>query len=445
MATPKKVLLINTKNVSYTLGGGRSLPLGISYIAAVLEKAGHSVRCRDFQVEDTASLPDDIAASDIVGISALTPNITEVWRIARLAKEAGKMVLVGGPHVSVLPDETLLTGFVDIVCRREGEYTAREVVNGETPLERIQGISYVENGIIKHNPDRPYIADLDELPYPRRSLLPVEKYEYMLHRGKKVMNIMTSRGCPCDCNFCYKGISGRSYRMRSVENILGEWRELINMGADEIPVIDDSFTVSRPRIMRFCEELVKQKLNIHWEASSRVDNVDLEMLQAMKRSGCYRIAFGIESGSQRILDLIGKHLSKDRIIQAVRWAQEAGLEVTGFFVIGNFGEDESTMNATIDFAKQLKLDYVQFTIAAPYPGTKLYDLIKAEGKFLFSQWHELGSYSGTAYFEQGALTRELVEKMFKKAYRSVYLTPGMIMKKLMHFNPQMLRFWRLLK
>jgi len=197
--------------------------------------------------------------------------------------------------------------------------------------------------------------------------------------------------------------------------------------------------------MEFCDSLIREKMNIYWEGSSRVDVVDKEMLSKMHQAGYWRIAFGIESGSQKVLDLIDKNITKEKVMNAVKWAKEVGMKVTGFFMIGNYGEDESTMVETINFAKSLPLDYVQFTVAVPYPGTRLYSIIEKEGKFLFDNWSELGSYSGKAYFEHDKVKKELVEKMFKKAYRSCYLNPRMIFKKILEFRWDMLRFWSLLR
>lgn len=441
----KKILLINPRNIAYTLAEGKIIPLGLAYIAGILVKYGHIVKCIDLQVESENKLDIEIHNCDIVGISTLTPNIKEAWRIAKKAKENNKLVIIGGPHPSVLPDESLSTGYIDIVCRGESEYTIVDIVNGNIPLGQIKGISYIENGFIKHNPDREYISNLDEIPFPLRTSFPLDKYRLFLHKGKNVMTILTSRGCPNNCNFCYKGISGRVYRMRSVNNILQEWEQILKLGADEIGIVDDSFTVNRTRVIEFCDALIKEKMNIYMEGSSRVDTVDKDMLIKMRQAGYWRIAFGIESGSQKILDIIGKNITLNDIIKSITWAKESGMKVTGFFMIGNYGEDKNTINETIEFAKKLPLDYIQFTIAVPYPGTHLYNMIKENGRFLFKEWSELGSYSGRAYFEQGNVTKELVEKMFRKAYRSCYLTPKMILKKLIEFKPDMLRFVRLLR
>ncbi len=441
----KKVLFINPSNVAYTLANGKIMPLGLGYLSAMLTKNGHYVSCLDLQVEDNKVLEDKIKDNDIIGISALTPNIEQAISIAKIAKRYDKLVILGGPHPSVFPEESLSSGFVDIVCRGEAENTIVEVVEGKESIENIKGISYVKNNKIFHNPDREYITNLDLIPFPKRKLFPIEKYKLYLHKGKKVMTMLTSRGCPNNCNFCYKGISGRIYRMRSVDNMLQEWEEILNLGADEIGIVDDSFTVNKKRVIEFCDRLIKEKMVIYWEGSSRVDTIDKEMLAKMKQAGYWRIAFGIESGSDRILELVDKKITKEKVKQAVKWAKEVGMKVTGFFMIGNYGENEQTMNETINFAKSLDLDFVQFTVAVPYPGTRLYDTVKKEGKFLFTKWSELGSYSGKAYFELGEVKKDLVEKMYKKAYRKSYLNFRMITKKMLEFRWDMLRFLRLLK
>lgn len=437
-----KILLINPKNVTWT--GGTTLPLGLGYLASVLEYENHEVKCVDMQVSLSVDIEKEVKNSDVIGISACTPNIKEAWKIAKLAKD--KIVLLGGPHPTAMPEESLSKESVCVVVRGEGEETIREICKS-TRFEQISGISYKKNGKIIHNPERPFIKNLDNIPFPARHLFPIEKYRAKMHRRKNVGNILTTRGCPCDCNFCYKLVFGRDYRVRSAENVIEEWEQMLEMKIEEINVTDDNFTVDKERVFQICEHIIGKKLNIPWTVSAglRPDFISKEILEIMKRSGCYRVAFGAESGSQTILDKTGKRIKLEQIRKAVELAKSVGLEVTLFFMVGNLYENRETIQETIEFAKKLNPDFVQFTIATPYPGTKMRETIKKDGVFLINDWEKYGSYEGRAYFEYKEIKKEIVESMYRKAYWQYYLRPNIILKYLMRFNFDMLKGVKLLK
>lgn len=440
-----KLLLINPKNVAWS-SGTATLPVGLAYLASTLEQDSHEVRCIDMQVESRIDIQNEIKKYEIIGISSCTPSIKEAWNLARLAKEQNKLVILGGPHPTVLPEESLEKHYVDIIVRGEGEETIREICAGIN-LEKIPGISYKKNGKFIHNPQRQPIEYLDKLPFPARHLFNLKKYNSEFHKKKIVGNIFTSRGCPYNCSFCSNAVFGREYRMRTPENVIKEWKEMIRMEIEEINVADDNFTANPKRAITICNMLIDQGLNIPWTASGglRVDSISKELLQVMKKSGCYRVALGAESGSQIILDKIGKRIKLQQIRDAVKICKEVGLETTVFFMIGNLGESEESMQMTINFAKELEPDFVQFTIAVPYPGSILYDSIKKYGKFLITDWEEYSSYEGKAYFEYGEMSKELVEKMFKKAYRDYYVRPKIIIKYLLKYNFKILKGLKFLK
>jgi anaerobic magnesium-protoporphyrin IX monomethyl ester cyclase len=422
-----EILLVMPQNPVFV--GSNTLPVGLAYLASSLEKAGHEVECLDFRVEQNVNIRKIVKDFDLVGISSCTPSIKEAWRLAAIAKRYGKTVVLGGPHPSALPEESLQKKPVDIVVRGEGEETFKEICSGKRK-EKILGISYKRGSKIKHNPNRPFIKDLDSLPFPSRHLFKFRKYYSEFHRHRMVGDILTSRGCPYNCSFCYKAVFGRQYRVRSAKNVVREWRDLINMGYEEIGIIDDNFSVDQKRAIDICNMIVKQKLNIDWTATNglRVDSVSAPLFKAMKKSGCYRIALGVESGSQFILDKIGKCTNLKLIRNAVKLAKKFGFETYLFFMVGNLYENEETVQKTIDFAKELDGDYTQFTVATPYPGTRMYDTIKREGKFLIKDWEKFGSYENRAYFEHNGITAGFVEKMYKKAYRQYYLRPRIIWK-----------------
>lgn len=432
-----KALLVNPPmNIFNTR---MTLPLGLGYIAAVLEKEGNDVKILDMTVEEISDnkLRNAIGNADFVGVTSTTPTINNAWKICKMAKEEGVMSILGGPHPSALPEESLSK--CDVVVRGEGELTILDIVKRlehKENMKKIRGISYRYKGKNIHMPNREFIKNIDEIPFPAFHLFPrLDKYSTQQPLlDKKVLsgNIMTSRGCPFNCIFCFKEIFGTTYRFRSPENVVEEWRMLVEeYKIKEMGVVDDSFTSIPKRAIEICKLLVKEKLEVDWLTPSgiRIKPISKELLTWMKKAGCKRVAFGIESGSQKILDLIGKHVTLADIEHAVKIAKEVGIETLAFFMIGNYGEDEESMQETIDFAKKVDTDYAQFLVTVPYPGTRLYDIIKHRGKFLTTNWDEYGTFEDKVYFELDNVNEELVKRMHKKAYRSFYMRPKYVLSK----------------
>lgn len=244
-------------------------------------------------------------------------------------------------------------------------------------------------------------------------------------------NIITSRGCPFDCVFCFKGVYGKKYRFRSKESVTEEWRWLIEkLGVKEIAVQDDLFNIRIDRAKDICREIIKEKLVLPWTTPNgiRADAFDDELAELMVRSGCYRIAFGIESGNQKILDSIGKKIKLEKIEQAIKTAKKAGLKTLGFFVMGSPGETSLTMQDSIDFAVKTDPDYAQFSVATPFPGTRLFDIINKAGEINTKDWSSYSQFDRKEYFTYGYIDRKIVEKYVKKAYRRFYLRPKKLLR-----------------
>ncbi len=442
------------------------LPLGVAYIAAALEQDGHRVEVLDLAVEkyDDQTFQEIVrcnvppasrrenarrgrrgyTAWDIIGFTVVTPAANQVYRLAKIVKNhSDALVIAGGPHVSALPDEALEQG-LDLVVRGEGENTVREICRGLEQqsieaLSTVQGISYLnhQNARLIHNPQREYIHNLDDLPFPARHLFPpLDSYKGQPILGARLPlgNVMTSRGCPYNCNFCYKAIFGRKYRHRSVENILEEWQELIEKyQVKEIAISDDLFNANPERAIEMCDRIIRENIVLPWSCPNglRVDTATEELLKKMKAAGCYRVAFGVESGSQNILDRIGKHVTLNQIETAFANAKKCGIKTTAFLMLGNLGDTEDTMQQTINFTKQLGPDFAQFTIATPYPGTALYDIVCKEGKMLVQDWDGYDKYDDAVFFEMEGMDRELILRMQRKAYREFYLRPCYIASKLL--------------
>jgi len=418
----------------------KNVPLGLAYIAAFLEREGHSVRILDMNIRPQNFKDELKRYPDLVGISATTPLVREAWRLTSKVKETSDApVVLGGPHPTALPEGSLQNG-ADIIVRQEGEETIKELCEAlerEGNLSSIRGISFKDGEKIVHNPPRPYILDLDTVPFPALHLFePLSNYvppQPLIDRPGISCNIITSRGCPYGCSFCHKATFGRIWRANSIEYVVELWRRLVDeFHVKNVGVQDDVFNLDPIRVEKICDRLVREKIDTAWTAVNglRADKFNRRLIRKMKRAGCVRVGFGVESGSQRIVDLIGKGLSLDKVEAAFRLCKEERIETIGFFMFGNFGESRESMEATINLAMKLDPDYGSFYIAVPFPGSRLYDIVREKGRFLVTDWELYGQLQGIAYFEIGDLTKDLVESMWKKAYRSFYLRPKILARTL---------------
>jgi anaerobic magnesium-protoporphyrin IX monomethyl ester cyclase len=449
----RHVLLVGPKSSVWT--SPELLPLGLAYLAAMLERAGHTVRIYDAVAEDEpleAVLDQASSAGrpyDLVGVTAVTPLIKEAWAVAALAKQQGAVTVLGGPHPTILPDESLARPEVDLVVRGEGEEAIVEIAEalgrlvvppaaageGQRPLSSIGNLSYkTPDGQIVHNPARPLRKDLDSLPFPAHHLFQVERYSNLQpltdgqQKKPRAFTIMTSRGCPYSCIYCSKAIEGKVWRPRSTASVVAEWRWLTeDMRATEIGVADDVFNIRLDRAKDICRALIAGGLTrVPWVTihGIRADHTDLELFQLMKWSGCRRVGFGVESGNQRVLDGLKKHQTIDDVRTAFRLAKQAGLQTMGFFMFGLPGENEAAMDDTIRLALELDPDMANFMITSPFPGTELYDLVLREGRLFSNDWADFAIHEDHARYEIGEVTAELVVRKWHEAYRRFYLRPG---------------------
>jgi anaerobic magnesium-protoporphyrin IX monomethyl ester cyclase len=452
-----RILLVNPKS-KLPIDTRTSPPLGLAYLAAVAEQRGDTVRVHDGDVEST-SLEAIVRqfAPQVVGITANTTQIMAAWRDAGLVKSiCDAFVVLGGPHPTTLPEESAAKPGVDVVVRSEGEMIWLELLStfeqrlAQDPasgalttadLQSIRGITYLdEQGTPVCNPERPSIpaAELDKMPFPAWHLFSLDLYTNLQptvdHVEGRSLPILTSRGCPYRCSYCSQ-IGPRRWRARSAESILAEWRWLVQeQGAAEIGVLDDSFNIDRQRVLDICARLVDEGLHhVPWIMINgiRANIADEEVLGAMKRAGCIRAAFGVESGNQEILNsVVDKHLTLDQVRAAFKAARAVGMETIGFFIVGLPGETEATMDDTIRFACELDPVVANFSIATPFPGTEMYETVKAQGRILAETWDDFVFFEGKARFEMPGLPAELVERKWKEAYRRFYLRPKRIARTL---------------
>jgi radical SAM superfamily enzyme YgiQ (UPF0313 family) len=438
-----RILLINP-NSNLPIDTRTSPPLGLAYLAAVSEQRGDRVRIYDGDVEDD-SLETVVREwePEVVGITANTTQITAAWRDAAVVKSICQArVVLGGPHPTTLPEESAAKAEVDVVVRSEGEATWLDLIDywdeasepASSGLSSIAGITFRDgDGDLVSTPDRPPIPteELERLPYPAWHLFRMERYTNLQPTVDQVdgpsLPILTSRGCPYRCSYCSQ-IGPRRWRARSADSVVAEWRWLVQeLGAAEIGVLDDSFNISRQRVLDICQRLVDEELNqVPWIMINgiRANLADEEILGAMKEAGCLRAAFGVESGNQGILDtVVDKQLTLDQVRAAFRAARAVGMETIGFFIIGLPGETEATIEDTIRFACELDPVVANFSIATPFPGTEMYETVAAKGRMLADSWDDFVFFEGKARFEMPNLPAELVERKWKEAYRRFYLRP----------------------
>jgi len=449
-----KVLLVNPRekgNINTRLpeslnrAQGVYQPLGASYIAAVLEGDGHEVGILDIPAENLTvdEARDRISRfrPDVVGVTAMTSTLRGALEAARLGKDAGATVVIGGPQMSVYPGETLSYDYVDYGVVGEGEYVMRELISAlQAGSEaKIPGLVRRIGGKVVVDGGYGLVADLDALPSPARHLLPMDKY-YCAITDRKFTTIVSSRGCPYKCGFCFKQPCDSHPRYRSPGKVVDEMEECVRKyGTKWFMFYDDTIGVRREHLSGICEEIIGRGLDIKWESPIRVNNVDEELLKLMRKAGCVRLRYGVESGDEGILRLMRKGITPGQVREVFKRTREAGIETFGYFIIGYAHENPSTMRRTIDFAKELEPDWVMFTLATPYPRTHLYDLAVEAGLVVGDYWRDftLGKdMPRIPYFVDGA------DEWVKRAYREFYIRPGYILRKLSKLNSlDMLRLY----
>lgn len=412
--------------------------LGLATIAGALVAQGANVAVVDLNKDSERTFLNFLNNfnPEYVGLTFTTPLFSEALRLARLVKQIKKNVIVmcGGPHPTAMPQE--VSGFpeFDIVCIGEADYSVSEVVHGK-PLKEIPGIAYKENNDVYISPAVDVIRNLDGLPFPEWGLFTLSQYKttQLLARNNPIGLIETSRGCPYGCVYCNKKIFGTEFRAKSVKRVVEEIKYMLRCGFKEIHIADDCFSFDMPRAKMICEEICKQGIKFSWAMTNgiRVDRVDLELLRLMKKAGCYRISFGVESGDDQALIAIHKGTTTSITRNAVEQAKKAGLEVFGFFMIGLPSETEVTMQKTIKFALELDLDMAKISVAIPFPGTNYYDDLKRNRKLKEAPWSKYNCYRMPRdIYDHQNVTWDVVESYYHKFYRKFYFRPKYISKRI---------------
>lgn len=430
---------------------GFNPPLGILYLAAYLKQhSNHQVSALDAQAEGlgyTEEFKKRIKEvnPDVVGITAMTFTLIDVVKTVKLIKEINEKIIVvlGGPHAHLYPEETVSLEGVDFVIKGEGEIPFHNLLGAlekNEDLSNIAGLAYLKNGEIINNPAGNFIDDLDRLPFPDRTILPVEKYNSILGGGHIVTTMFTSRGCPFQCAFCDRPHLGKKFRARSAQNVVDEMEECLRYGIQEILIYDDTFTVDRKRAIDICNEIIERGLKFVWDIRARVDTVDREILEKLKKAGCARIHFGVEAGTEKVLKVLNKGITLEQIEEAFRIANKLGMETLAYFMVGSPTEIKSDILKTIKFAKKVNPDYAHITVLTPYPATKIYHEALLRRVIKNDYWREFAKYPqrgvATQYWEK-ELSKEELFYFLNKFYKEFYGRPSYILKQFLK-----IRSWR---
>jgi anaerobic magnesium-protoporphyrin IX monomethyl ester cyclase len=404
--------------------------LGLGYLAAVLEKNQYEVDVIDCDVlklsyEDFKS---ELAKRqpDIVGITSTTLTYKSGLQLTKIAKEVcpNCLTVMGGSHVTFWDDKALQEcPELDVIVRKEGEYTLLELVQkveaGES-FGDVLGITYRKDGKIVRNPDRPYIEDLDSLPFPARHLWPTER----LREYEDILYLAASRGCIFWCEFCATvRMHGRKFRMRSPKNIVDELEFLHKTyGVDKFTFCDDAFTADQARIAELCREITDRKLKIKWNCGTRVDMLTKELLLKMREAGCISVWTGVESGSQEVLDAMNKGITIEQTVRVYSWIRELGLKPVPNVILGFPGETKESAWKTIKFVEKISPDEVGFyNVATPFPGTPMYDTVKKNDWLKVTDFDKYDTT--TPIFETPWLSMKELREIREQAFHHFYLRP----------------------
>lgn len=415
-----------------------SPPIGLLCLAAMVRKHGGEVSICDAYARrlDVEQTVEEVlsGAPTAIGVTCMTPSYPAAKVLIEKFKRAapGVSVILGGSHVSALRSQVMLDiPTLDYAVINEGEITIidiLDIVRSGRDASTVEGIIYRNDGPKETEP-RDFIKNMDTIPYPAWDLLPSLAAPYQMSiigvKNRAATSLITTRGCPCNCTFCDVSGVGRKVRGYSAEYVIGMMEHLIqNYGIRDFLIYDDTFVALRQRTKVICEEIIRKKWKINWSCCARVDMVNPETLDLMKRAGCWQIEYGIESGSQKIINLMEKRIDTSRIRKALKWTKDAGIETRGNFIFGYLGETAATLEETIDFAMSLDLDFFQQTFLTPYPGSQIYHEAEKYGVFE-KDLEKMNNL--TINFIPDGMTKEELKRYSAVAFRRFYLRPRIIM------------------
>ncbi len=423
----------------FALCGSKSFSYGLGYIAAVARREGFKVKILDMGVTkmDNDSFKEYLLTNKprIVGLTATTIAVSDAARMARIIKEIlpDTLTIIGGSHISCTPEATLRRYLeFDIGAIGEGEITMLELLNLPDPLKgdfsKIDGLIWRDGEKVSFSKRRELIKDLDWLPLPAIDLLPDLKSSYIPPyfsvKRMPAVTFMTTRGCPGRCTFCTNAIHGRIIRQYSLDHLFELIYLLIKKyGIKELQINDDTFTVNRNRVMAFCERLIRENISVTWNCLARINGVTPEMLNLMKRAGCWQICYGIESGDNEMLKKIKKDITIDQVHKTLNMTKRAGIQIKGYFIMGFPEETHESLKKTRDLAMNIPIDDLSLTIFTPYPGTPAYNDIHKYGTFN-EDWDAMTTLN--ASFVANGFSRDELLKINRATYRKFYFRPRIV-------------------
>jgi radical SAM superfamily enzyme YgiQ (UPF0313 family) len=412
--------------------GEETIPgMGVLVLAAIARQRGYDVHLIDAKMA-SASVEDasrQIAAlqPDYLGISATTISVTNGARIAERVKQLcpATVTILGGAHVSAIPERTLdaFPSF-DYGIAGEGEVSLFELLGrleAGLPGDDVPGLCFRREGKVTANPRAPYIDELDALPLPAWDLLPDFPHRFQpslfSYPRTPVATLITSRGCPFSCSFCDRSTSGKRGRMHSVGYVVELCRHLVGLGVRHIIFVDDLFTVRKQRVVELCNAFLSERFDFSWSCNSHPNLLDFGTMKLMRRAGCWQIAYGIESGSQRVLDVVKHEVRIPRMRETLRMTRAAGIRTKGYVMIGHPTEGLDSLAETAAFLKEVELDLCQITKFTPYPGTPAYPTIREHGTFR-EDWEQMNAMNFV--FVPKGLSVDILETYFDHLYRAFY-------------------------
>jgi anaerobic magnesium-protoporphyrin IX monomethyl ester cyclase len=415
-------------------------PLGLAILCAVLDANGHESGIIDAYAENLQT--EDILSAirpetDVVGITATTPEIESAAIIAKSIRKRfpDKKIIMGGVHPTVFHQNLVEEDICDMVVRGEGEQ-AILLIAEKTQMQDIPNLTWKSaDGKVIVNPQKAVYVHLDDLPMPSYNKLPMRRYRSAIGAAKRSPSVgmITSRGCPGKCTFCYSGMFGEKIRYLSVENI---YQQIIylqtNYGIREISFYDDTFTANLRRVEKLCQLIISNHIDISWSCFARVDTVNPGILQLMKAAGCHQIMYGFETTDEKILKAVNKRVQLNQYENVISWTREAQIDIRGAFMLGSPEETQASMEATIAYAKKIDIQYAIFNITTPFPGTELFNWAVQTGTLRHKRWAEYDL--SHVILSLPSVSPQKVQDYYKKAYREFYFRWSYILPRLLNIR-----------
>ncbi len=439
--------MIHPKLENYFYDDIKIPPLGLAYIAAALRQAHYNdIRIVDAHLsKNQLNYVEEIIREylpDIVGISVTTAVMGVSLNLAGMVKSIRKdsVVIFGGVHPTLFPEDVARQGYVDYVVCAEAEETIVELVShieSNREPKGVLGLAYKKGDGVIVNERRPVLNNLDNLPMPAYELFAINRYCHPQMTRKPFMAMFTSRGCPYDCIFCSTHlVMGKRFRAHSPERVFKEMKHLFYaLGVREIIFKDSEFTFDPERIEKLCDMLIDEKIDLIWTCNSRIGRLDLALLNKMRKAGCKLIEFGVESTNQQVLDNLKKNTKIQDILNTFKLCQKAGIKKVANLMIGNPGETEWSLNKTLDLIKNGKADYINVGYLIPLPKTELFEMA-LKNKWLLEGHSYLDAKIDRCIMNATSIETPKLKKMLKKILLSFYLRPAFIWRRIFTLRMQ---------